>query len=223
MMTPIPILSPSGASLRLEEVKSKYLQLDTLRDSYATMLASTEAKVINLEGESEILARVSDLFRVLIDKEVINNVRTVESLLTEGLQAVFDDLDLSVSSEISVKRGKVSVELSTVQKLPDGTVTEGSCIDSCGGSIATVESVLLRIVVVNRRGMRPLLLLDESLAAVSEHYVPRVGTFLSLLCDRLGMDILSVTHNPALVEAADTAYKIKNSGGRATFRKLGNT
>ena len=208
--------------MRLEGIKSKYLQLDTLRNSCYTTLAATESKVIKLEGESEVLARVSDLFRVLIDKEVISNVRAVETLLTEGLQAVFDDLDLSVSSEISVKRGKVSVELSTAQRLPDGTVTEGSCIDSCGGSIATVESVLLRVVVVNRRNMRPFLILDESLAAVSEHYVPRVGNFLSLLCDRLGMDILSVTHNPALVEAADTAYRIKNSGGRATFRKLGN-
>ena len=57
-------------------------------------------------------------------------------------------------------------------------------------------------MVLTRRGLRPLLLLDESLGAVAEHYVPRVGKFLSLLATRLNLDILAVSHNPAIVEAA---------------------
>ena len=66
--------------------------------------------------------------------------------------------------------------------------------------------------------MRPLLLLDESLGAVADHYVPNVGKFLSVLCDRLEMDILAVTHNATLVEAADKAYRIRKVDGAATFR-----
>ena len=58
-----------------------------------------------------MLDRVADLFRTLIDREVVDNAKTVESLLTEGLQAIFDDLDLSVRSEIDIQRGKVAVDL----------------------------------------------------------------------------------------------------------------
>jgi ABC-type Mn2+/Zn2+ transport system ATPase subunit len=79
----------------------------------------------------------------------------------------------------------------------------------------------LRIVVLNRRGLRPLLLLDESLAAVADHYVPRVGQFLALLSERMGLDVLAVSHNPALVEASTTAYRISNKDGEASFRKIG--
>ena len=196
-------------------------RVEALRDASLSALASAEQQVATLEAEEEVLARVADLFRVLIDREVVDNAKTVESLLTEGLQAIFDDLDLSVRTEIEVQRGKVAVDLVTVQKEPDGTIIEGSPTDACGGSVATVQSVLLRIVVLNRRGLRPLLLLDESLGAVAEHYVPRVGQFLSILSDRMGLDVLAVSHNPALVEAANTAYRIQKKDGVAAFRKIG--
>ena len=125
--------------------------------------------------------------------------------------------------EIDVQRGKVAVNLITVQKESDGTLIEGAATDACGGAVSTVQSVLLRIVVLNRRGLRPLLLLDESLAAVAEHYVPRVGKFLALLSDRMGLDVLAVSHNPALVEASTTAYRIQKKNGAASFRKVGRT
>jgi ABC-type dipeptide/oligopeptide/nickel transport system ATPase subunit len=194
---------------------------EALRDAAQKALSHANRQVMVLEAEGEVLDRVADLFRTLIDREVVDNAKTVESLLTEGLQAIFDDLDLSVRSQIDIQRGKVAVDLITVQKQADGTVTEGSCTDAYGGSVATVESVLLRIVVLNRRGLRPLLLLDESLAAVAEHYVPRVGQFLSMLSERMGLDVLAVSHNPSLVEAATSAYRISKKDGKASFRKIG--
>ena len=198
-----------------------FARAEALQEAAEKRLKDTEKLILSLEAEDEVLDRVADLFRTLIDREVVDNAKTVESLLTEGLQAIFDDLDLSVRTEIDVQRGKVAVDLITVQKEPDGTTTEGGSIDAYGGSVATVQSVLLRIVVINRRGLRPLLLLDESLGAVAEHYVPRVGQFLSLLADRMGLDVLAVSHNPALVEAANTAYRIQKKDGKAAFRKIG--
>jgi DNA repair ATPase RecN len=172
---------------------------------------------LRLTGEEQVLDRVADLFRVLIDREVVDNAKSAESLLTEGLKAVFDDMDLAVRSEVDVQRGKVSVDLYTVQTQPNGVKTEAAATEAYGGSVSVVQSVLLRVVVTLRRGMRPLLLLDESLGAVAEQYVPRVGQFLRLLSERVGMDILAVTHNPVLVEAAHKAYRIRKDNGEATF------
>jgi len=102
-------------------------------------------------------------------------------------------------------------------------ITEGSSMDVYGGSVSTVQSTLLRIVVLTRRSLRPLLLLDESLSAVAERYVPRVGNFLRTLSEKLNLDILVVTHNPTLVEQADVAYRIKKIKGSATFTKIGRS
>ena len=208
---------------QLTELQSDLARTEALRDSAVRRLKEAKKRVKNLEADVEVLERVADLFRLLIDREVIDNAVTAQDLLTEGLQAVFDDLDLSVKANVDIQRGKVSVDLLTVQKHPDGTVTEGSSTDAYGGSISTVQSVLLRIVVLSRRGLRPLLLLDESLGAVAEHYVPRVGKFLALLSERLGLDILAVSHNPVLVEEATRAYRIAKKGGEATFRPIGRS
>ena len=210
----IPVLS------ELERLRVAATRTKTLRDAAEGQVLRLEEDILRLEGEFSLLERVADLFRVLIDKEVLDNAKTAQDLLTEGLQAVFDDLDLSVEAKVDVERGKVSVDLVTVQKHPDGTQTEGMATETYGGSVATVESVLLRVVVLSRRGMRPLLLLDESLGAVAEHYVPRVGKFLSLLAHRMNLDILAVSHNPSLVELADRAYRIRNTDGSAHFRPI---
>jgi hypothetical protein len=198
---------------RLERVKG-------LRESVSSRFEGAQAEVRSLEDEEELLGLVAGLFRTLIDSEVTENVRAVERLLTEGLQAIFEDIDLQVRAEVDVQRGKVSVDLLTVQKQAGGVITEGSPMDAYGGSVSTVESILLRLIVILRRGFRPLMILDESLGAVAEHYVPAVGRFLSLLCERMQVDILAVTHNPTLVEAADRAYRIQKTDGAATFREF---
>jgi len=200
-------------------VKERLQRVQGRQDALLRRQDDLQVEVKGLEAEDEILDLVAGLFRTLIDAEVTANVQAVERLLTEGIQAVFEDMDIGMKAVVDVQRGKVSVELLTVQKQPDGTYTEGSAIDAYGGSVATVQSVLLRVIVILRRGMRPLMLLDEALGAVAEHYVPAVGRFLSLLCDRVGMDMLSVTHNPALVEASKKAYRIRKVDGAAEFRE----
>ncbi len=202
------------------DLRSRLSKAEGLRDAAARRVEKTKDEVRDLEGQEEVLDLVSNLFRTLIDNEVTENVQAVEKLLTEGLQTIFEDMDLQVKANVEVLRGKVSVELLTVQKQADGTETEGTSLDAYGGSVSAVQSVLMRVIVLLKRDLRPLLLLDESLGAVADHYVPNVGKFLSLLCDRLGMDVLAVTHNPTLVETADRAYRIRKKEGAATFREV---
>lgn len=204
----------------LDDLLSSSTRVESLRDAAVKRLTEVEDQIVELEAEEAILNRVADLFRFMIDQEVIENAKTAQDLLTEGLRAVFDDLDLSVRADVTVKAGKVSVDLVTIQEQDDGTLTEGSPTDAYGGSVATVQSVLLRIVVLSRRGLRPFLLLDESLGAVAEHYVPRVGHFLNLLSDRMGLDVLAVSHNPVMVEASHQAYRIKKHQGVATLNPI---
>ena len=190
------------------------------RDGVQSRLKQVNADIKRLENEEELLDLVAGLFRTLIDQEVTVGVQAVERLLTEGLQAVFDDQDLKVEAKVEVQRGKVSVDLVTKQVQPDGTVIEGVSSDAFGGAVTTVESILLRIIVVMRRGLRLLLLLDEALPAFDSNYAANMGRFLNTLAEKLGLDLLLVTHNPALVDAAGRAYRIVKKDGEAKFRRL---
>jgi len=197
----------------LTGLRSKLDRATGLRDGVRSRLVSTTADIKQLEAEETLLALVQTLLQQLTDQEVTVGVQAVEKLQTEGLQAVFGDQDLRVKAEVDIQRGKVSVDLVTIQKHPEGHEVEGLSGDAFGGAVATVQSVLLRIIILLRRGLRPLLLLDETLPAFDHNYVINMGTFLSVLCRRLDMDILLVTHNTALAEAADHAYRLVQKGG----------
>jgi hypothetical protein len=203
----------------IEKVRASVERAKGLRDAVQTSLKKVRNEISELEGEEELLTLVSELFRQLINNEITTGVKAVERLQEEGLKTVFSDLDLAVQAAVKVQRGQVSVDLVTVEKKDDGTVVEGLSNDSFGGSVTTVQSVLLRILLILRRDLRPVLVMDESLPAFDPNYVHDMGQFLSLICARLGLDILLVTQNPAMVEAADRAYRIARSPDGAKFER----
>jgi len=204
----------------IDHLRSQADRLTGARDAAVKRVADTRKAIKDMEDEGELLSRVQVVLRTLIDQEVTTGVKAVEKLLTEGLRTVFHDQKLSVESEVNISRGKVSVDLITVHERPDGTVIRGVTNDAFGGAVATVQSVLLRIIVMKRRGLRPLLLLDETLPAFDGNYVQNMGEFLQLICERLDIDILLVTHNPALVDASNKAYRITRTKSGAKFEVM---
>lgn len=214
-------MSPDLLAKQVTDLRSGLDRALGKQESLRQRKVRAEEEVRRLEAEEEIADLSSGLIRVLIDDEITSGVKAVEELLTEGLRAVFDDQDLSVRADVDVQRGKVSVDFTTIQKQADGTVTEGLTRESFGGAVTTVQSVLLRVIVTMRRGLRPVLFLDETLPAFDSKYVHNMAGFMRTLCDRLGVDILLVCHHqPAMEEAASHAYRIQKIDGVASFRKL---
>lgn len=210
-MTTLPTIPPTQA------LRSKADKALGRRASVQSRMDDTAAKIDKLMADEARLDKVSTLFKALIDREITDNVQAVEKLLTEGLRAVFDDQDLWVTAEVEAKHGKVNVELVTNQRCPDGTVVAGVSNEAFGGAVTTVQSVLLRLSVLLRRGLRPVIFLDESLPAINQNYIGNMSKFLQTLCSRMGVDILMVSHDPLLIEAAQKAYQIRKDNGEATF------
>lgn len=205
----------------LAHVRAKANKALGLRDALHQQIKENKAKITELENEEELLGLVANLIRRLIDGEVTDGVKAVEKLQSEGLAEIFYDQELSVRAEVEESRGKISVALLTQRRLKDGTVVEGIADQSFGGSVLTMQSILMRATVIFRREMRPVLFLDETLAAVANKYLDRAAKFLSKLCERLDLDILLISHDEALLNAAKHAYVVSDTGEKAKFRKLG--
>lgn len=201
-------------------LRSRADRAQGLRDAAVGRLKATQKEIRRLANDEEMLGLVADLFRTLVDQEITNGVRAVEKLQTEGLQAVFPDMDLSVRADIEILRGKVSVDLLTVEKKTGGVVIEGMATDGFGGSVLALQSFLLRLTVAIKRGLRLVFFLDETLPAFDGNYISSLGEFLAALCARLNLDILLITHNPALVEASHRAYRIVRQDGIAHFEVI---
>lgn len=64
-----------------------------------------------------------------------------------------------------------------------------------------------------------MVLLDEALPAFDAGYIVNVGEFLKVLCDRLGVDLLMITHNIPLWESIDNAYRAVRHPKGAKFER----
>jgi len=193
---------------RVRAVEESSIRIATLRDRMTFELAAKEAEVSQLTVRVEKLTKVSELFRALLDQLVVKQVRTIEGVVTEGLNTIFFDLGLGFEAEISPKYNKVSVDFLFRQGAADDPLAiRGKPLDSFGGGPSAVADLILRMMALLRLKRRPLLLLDETLASVSDDYVDATGSFLQQLAESMKIDVLLVTHKQSFLDHANRAYR----------------
>lgn len=205
----------------MSKLKERFLKVKTLHETEQKKVNDLDLEIALLESDLDVKQQAQGVLDLLAEKEVEEGVKTYISLLDEGLKAIFPEQDISQVAEITKIRGKVSVRLKTVVKGKDGIEVEGEGLDTFGGSVSTVQSLLLRVSLLLKRGLRPVLVLDETFPAVDENRVDLLVDFLKALCSRLDMDILCVSHNTSLAESADRSYRVKATKNGAVFTEMG--
>lgn len=197
-----------GLEDRLGSVLNQRASLTALRDQIVGDLEEKEREVVRLGEEAEVLTLVLELYKVLLDMFVEEQVRSVERLGSHGLQTVFFDTGLSLEADVEPKYNKISVEFFLRKGSKDDPLSHrGRPLDSFGGGPSSFVSLILRILAVQKLKLWPLLVLDESLAAVSDDYISATGMFIRALAEKMGFDVILVTHKPAFIEHAHVAYR----------------
>ena len=197
-------------------IKTRLHTLKALKDTVENKInkldkeiKDRDIQILNMQSANLLLEKISE-------EEVEKGINTYIALLDEGLKAIFPEQEVGLKAEIDKVRGKVSVRLKTTFKGADGLEIESESLDAFGGAVATIQSLLLRVALILKRGLRPLLVLDETFAPVDENRIPLLVDFLKVLCNKLDMDILCVSHNSVLTDNADIAYRIKPTANGGT-------
>jgi ABC-type molybdenum transport system ATPase subunit/photorepair protein PhrA len=195
------------------------IPLRSALDVMARHLTATETAAATLARTTEtcaqeeaLLTEVDAILRALLQQKTTESFAEVETLLLRGLQTVFGPAWQRVTMVCMHKNNRLHAELS----LTFGEI-EGPVLDTFGGGPAALVSFLLRVLVLRRTGLAPVLLLDETFSQVSEDYLTPLSTFLRLLADRLGMTILLVTHQPKFAHAANRVYTTRLMPGNKTL------
>lgn len=191
---------------RTRELSRSALRHQIARDALDAEVVEKSAEIDRLSEEAEKLAKVGELLRALMDKLVLDQVRSIESVVTEGLQTIFFDQALAFEAEVGQKYGKVAIDFLLRQGAEDSAI-KGSPLESFGGGPASVASLVLRLLSLLRLKKWPVLLLDETLAAVSDEYTDQAGLFLRKLADTTGIDMLMITHKQSFLDHARQAYQ----------------
>jgi hypothetical protein len=201
----------------LRDVADKIARLEGRRDTLLTNQKRLETEISCLSHRTEVLNKASEAIRFVLQSLVESDKEGIQAVLSEGLKAIFDDQELEMRINTSIKRGKVNVDFNVYDGLKG---VEGNVLDSFGGGIANVVSLLFRCIIIMKLGLRKIIVLDESLSNIADFYVDNTGRFLKSFCDKTGFDILLVTHQPKFLEWAHSAYEGGINGSEFTISKV---
>lgn len=176
-------------------------------------LKSVSDRVSELEIEVLLLGKVDQVITQLSGKVMGESTKIVDRLVTSGLRVVFDDMKFEFKTKVEKIRNRTGVKF---ELYDDGRTYK--LTDSFGGGVLAVVGVLLRVVTIILLKQRRVLLLDETLAHVSEKYQANTSNLLKKLCGELGFTILLVSHQEEFATKADTHYRLVGAKGDAEFR-----
>lgn len=196
---------------RIGDLKSSLLQEEGALSMAEKELERLEKELSLLIVEERVLTSVELVLTELSGKILDQSTSPIDRLVTSGLRFIFDDNRLEFRTDIERFRGRTTVKFSLLQ---DGE--EAPIMESYGGGVIVVVGVLLRVVTVMALKARRVLVLDETLADVSDQYITNVSKFLKELCVSLDFTIILVTHNVEFAANADHHFKFDSAPGEST-------
>ena len=205
---------------RLTDLHTRVRRARRALDRQAGESAALSRQAVDLRQEIERLTTLhTDLTHAAAvltsigEERQADAQRTVEQLVTKGLQAIFGD-ELSFHLVPVVRGNRPEVDL-IVRSTLDGADMDTPVMDARGGGLAATIGFLLRLVVLllSRDRQDTVLFLDETFAHLSADYEPRLAEFLRDLVDETGVQIVMVTHSDAFSDLADTRYRFTLRNG----------
>jgi len=175
---------------------------------------SLQKEIKDLEGEREgeekkiaVLERVVALFNTLGEDSQRELYKKIETIVSYGLRTVFgEDYDFRIVSEVKGKQ-------STTRFFINVKGAEVDIFSAKGGGMVCVVGFILQVltIVFMKDNVRQLLIMDEGLTQLSETYRQNMADVMKKLCEKLGLQIIFVTHQNDYVEVADTVYKFQQN------------
>jgi len=132
----------------------------------------------------------------------------IEEIVTLALSTVYPELSFELEYEIKRNQSEATPWIVENDE-------RHSPRDEVGGGVLDIVSLGLRLALWALMEPKPanIFILDEPAKFLSRDKQPLFGEMLSQLSKTLGVQILIVSHNNAIIDSADKVYKISQSDG----------
>jgi len=191
--------------MSLAEIQSRIDKLDGFYQALKSQEKNLSQEIVDLKKKADVLTKASLVIKHLLDIMVKDEIAKMAGLVTYGLKTIFEDQDLIFKPVVSKKSDRIYIELRT---LNNGVESE---FGTYGGSVAVIESFLLRIICMLKMKLARVILLDETFGSISTEYIQNTSKFVGELSNKLGLDVLLVTHQPEFKNFANRVYKLKDA------------
>jgi DNA repair exonuclease SbcCD ATPase subunit len=190
------------AEQRFSQLQDGVQQLCVYRDLLKRRIETLREEEEKLKYRADLHQKCAEVIKAWLEDSLQSNVDSIADLATSGLQHIITDQTLAFQIQQEQKYNRVAMRF----VVDDNGVT-GDPMDSFGGGAVSIISLVMRLAVMARMKMGNLLLLDESMGALANKYVPGAASFMRQLADQTGINILMVTHNDEFIDHAHLSYE----------------
>ena len=190
---------------RLQGLQRELARHEGAREAVATALAEAEERVSNTGDESDILRTVLDRLTGMGKIWERKFQESTATIVSEGLSLVFGQ-ELQLQIKPSTKADMSAVEFVLIKDGQEEEIMTGQ-----GGGYVNVIAFLIRVllIVASRPLLRLFLALDEPFAQLSQEFQEPAAEMVAALTERLGFQVVMVTHERDFASVADIAYSFQ--------------
>jgi ABC-type cobalamin/Fe3+-siderophores transport system ATPase subunit len=194
----------------------KITQLEGRRDLLKEQLITAEASLLKAQDHQQRALKI----RAAVQNVASNTQKKIEfqisNLVSMALAAVFPD-PYKFELRYITRRGKVEADLIFSK---NGNETD-DILANGGGGVADIASLALRIASWSLKRNRTVLILDEPTKFLHNvTYQEKASLLIKELSSRIGVQIIMVTDQAAMVDAADLEIAVSQEDGVSSVKLI---
>lgn len=197
--------------IEVNKMKQLFLQSQGMKKQIETNLQAKKSELENLNRRIKLIEE-AQVFLQKIAQDTQSQLKLkIEDIVNLALNTVFPE-EYFFQMNFNVSRGKTDAELVFVSQKTGRQIDP---MNASGGGVVDVVAFALRIAgYVLENNVDNVIILDEPFRFVSKDLVERAGEILKTLSEKLGLQVIMVTHISEFVDVADKIFRIrKNSLG----------
>lgn len=184
-----------------QEIKEYQVEEGLLKQQLQTAIQ----KVQSAEKRKDSIAKAQVFLQTVAAKTQATVEERLSKLVTSALHTIYPENPYNFVIRFIKKRNTTECNL-----LFEKNGEEFNPLEESGGGPIDVASIALLVSFIMTEKKAPILFLDEPAKNLSRYRVGLMSKFLKSICEKLGLQIIIVTHIEELIKDADNAIEIVN-------------
>ena len=205
--------------MNFETIKNLYTQCKGIDFQIQKDIESIENKLSDNKNNFNLLIDAQAFLQDVAQKTQSKLKLQIEDIVNLALETCFPN-EYEFRIDFNVSRGKTEAELIFLSKLTGNKIDP---MNASGGGVVDLTSFALRIACYTLQyNINNVIVLDEPFRFISRDLQDKAGQILKSLSQKLGLQIIMVTHIPELVNVADKIFEVKKIDGISKVKSYNN-
>lgn len=196
-----------------QKISQKYYSLQQIQTQFQLNKEQEQQLIQEIAQISQNIQLLDDaltIFKTLQDKLTQVHIDHITKLVNHALETVFNDDQLQYSIRIDTNQQRNNNTAQFYLLTTENNITTETLLQNNGFGIQSLIGFTLQIYFILQQNQAHLLLLDESLTAISTDKLPRLKQFIHEIAKQYDFHFVLIAHMESLFELADYTYTVHN-------------